>query len=232
MLRWTLIALVFAALLAPAAHASSPYARATLENCDREAREAVFEGRVMSYRQAAKMQMRFTLQTFTRDEMRWRKVDVDGFGEWITAPGGLTRYTYGKTVQELLPASYRTVVHFRWRDTRGKLIRSERAVSPVCRLPDSRPDLVVRDVHADLAGYVAVVSNRGREPAGEFDVSFVRSGTPLGSARVVGLEPGASVDVFLPGSPCSPGEQLEAIVDPGSEVDEADEENDSLSVTC
>ena len=38
--------------------------------------------------------------------------------------------------------------------------------------------------------------------------------------------------MFLPGPACAPGERLEAIVDPGSEVDEADEENDSLSVFC
>jgi hypothetical protein len=144
----------------------------------------------------------------------------------------VTRYTYSKTVQQLLPATYRAVVHFRWRDARGKQIRSERAVSPICRQPDSRPDLVVREVKADPAGYVAVVQNRGRQAAGAFDVAFLREGSPVGTARVVALEPGASVNVFLPGPVCARGERLEAIVDPRSEVDEADEENDALSASC
>jgi len=226
MLRWTLVALL---LFASPAEAST-YAKASVVSCDREAREAVFQGRVMAYKGAARMQLRFTLQT--REGVRWRKVDLAGFSEWISAPSGLRAYTYDKTVQELLPATYRAVVHFRWRDARGKLIRSERAVSPVCRQPDSRPDLVVRAVHGDPAGYVAVIFNRGREPAGGFDVSFLREGAPVGRARVVGLEPGATVDVFLPGPQCAAGERLEAIVDPGSEVDEADEENDGLSVIC
>ena len=115
-------------------------------------------------------------------------------------PSGFRKYTYDKTVQGLLaPASYRAVVHFRWRDARGKLIRSERAVSGICRQPDSRPDLVIRNVKADPAGYVAVVFNRGREAAGAFDVRFVRDGVLLGSARVAGLEPQTAIDVFLPG---------------------------------
>jgi hypothetical protein len=226
MLRWSILALL---LLASPAEAST-YARASVVSCDREAREAVFQGRVAAYRGSARMQMRFTLQT--RVARRWRKVDVAEFSEWITAPAGVSRYTYDKTVQELLPATYRAVVHFRWRDASGKTMRSERAVSPVCRQPDSRPDLIVREVRGDPAGYVAVVVNRGREPAGAFDVSFLREDAPVGSARVVGLEPGASVDVFLPGPRCGAGQRLEAIVDPGSEVDEADEENDALSVIC
>lgn len=231
-MRFALLFAVFFALVAPAAQAA-PYGRALLVGCDREAREAVFEGRVVMYKGASRMQLRFTLQAATRDEPRWRKVDAAGFGEWITAPAGFGKYTYDKTVQELLaPAGYRAVVNFRWRDARGRVVRSERAVSGVCRQPDSRPDLAIREVHPDPAGYVAVVANRGREAAGAFDVSFMRAGMPVGSARVVGLAPEATVDVFLPGSPCSPGEQLEAVVDPRSEVDEADEENDSLGAVC
>jgi hypothetical protein len=241
MVHWGRIVVVLAgatALLAPGAQAASPYARAALVNCDREQRQAVFEGRVLSYRGAAKMQLRFTLQAFTPDEPLWRKVDAAGFGQWITAPSGLEKYIYDKTVQDLLaPASYRAVVNFRWRDARGRLVRSERAVSPVCRQPDSRPDLIVRNVRVEAreGRYVAVVHNRGREAAGAFDVDFMRDGVALGSATVEGLGPQAVVTVGVsgpPGRPCSPGEQVEAVADARSDVDEADEENDSLSVSC
>jgi hypothetical protein len=232
MFRW-LVPMVLFALLVPAnAQAASPWAKASLARCDRDLNEAMFSGRMSSYRRSPKMQMRFTLQALTPDEPRWRKVDASGFGEWITVPSGFSRYTYDKTVQGLLPASYRAVVNFRWRNARGKLIRSERAVSGICRQPDLRPDLVIRNVKADPAGYVAVVVNRGREAAGAFDVRFVRDGKLLGSARVAGLEPQAAVDVFLPGERCAPGTPLEAVVDPRSEVDESNEFNDVVSSLC
>jgi hypothetical protein len=175
MFRWSVAIVLFALLVPGNAQAASPYAKAIVARCDHDLNEAMFSARVSSYRRSAKMQMRFTLQALTPDEPTWRKVDALGFGEWITVPSGFRKYTYDKTVQGLLaPAGYRAVVNFRWRDARGKLIRSERAVSGVCRQPDSRPDLVIRNVKADQAGYVAVVFNRGREAAGAFDVRFVR----------------------------------------------------------
>ncbi len=233
MFRWSLPLVLFALLVPGNAQAASPYAKAMVARCDRDLNEAMFTGRVSSYRRSPKMQMRFTLQALTPDEPRWRKVDAAGFGEWITVPAGFSKYTYDKTVEGLLaPASYRAVVHFRWRNASGKQIRSERAVSGVCRQPDSRPDLVVRNVKADPAGYVAVVFNRGREAAGAFDVRFVRDGVLLGSARVAGLAPQTAIDVFLPGARCPSGTPLEAVVDPLSEVDESNEFNDALSASC
>jgi hypothetical protein len=220
-------------LLAPGVHAASPYARATLVSCDKETRESTFEGRVLAIKRAAKMQMRFTLQVFTPDTLRWRKVEVENFGEWITAPAGLGKYTYDKTVQDLLaPASYRAVVDFRWRDRRGKTVRTERAISPVCKQPDARPDLVVRGVRFEAGEYVAVIFNRGREAAGPFAVDFLGDGLPLGTVEVVGLAPQTPVTVMLPAPRCAPGTQVEAVADPRSQIDEADEENNALSTTC
>jgi hypothetical protein len=224
------------AVFAPGAQAS-PYAKAAVMSCDREEREAVFEGRVTSYRGSAKMQLRFTLQALTPDRRAWRTIGAEGFGTWITAPAGLRKYTYDKTVQNLLaPASYRSIVHFRWRDGRGRLVRSERVVSAACKQTDSRADLVVRSVRLDAEGrYVAVVVNRGREATGIFEVELVSGGVSLGNASVPGLQPKATDTVRIPSSataPCVAGEQVEAVADAGSEVDEADEENNSLAMTC
>jgi hypothetical protein len=236
MIRWRRIIGVSAAvffLLVPGAHAASSVARAALVSCDREAHTAVFEGRVATVRRAVKMQLRFTLQVSTPDQPKWRKVAAEGFHQWITAPAGFGKYTYDKTVEQLVtPANYRTVISFRWRDARGKVIRSERATSPACRQPDQRPDLLIRDLHALARGYVAVVVNRGRSAAGAFGVDFLRAGSPLGSETVPGLAPGEVSTVMIQGMPCSPGEQISAVVDPGSEVDEADEENDTAEIVC
>ncbi|HEX6026768.1 MAG TPA: CARDB domain-containing protein [Solirubrobacter sp.] len=232
MFRW-LVGVALAAVFVSDAQAASPWAKANLTRCDREANEAVFAGRITAYRRAAKMQMRFTLQARTPEVRRWHRVDAPGFGTWITVPAGFARYTYEKTVQELLaPASYRAVVQFRWRDARGKVIRSERLRSGTCRQRDMRPDLVLLEVKADPDGYVAVVFNRGREAADAFDVRFMADGVLLGSTRVSRLEPRSAIDVFLPGQRCAPGTPLEAVVDPLSEVDEANEFNDSVSAFC
>jgi hypothetical protein len=232
MTRWgciTGLCLALLCLLAPAANAAG-LGKAALAECDPAAGEALFEGRMAAYRQA-RMQVRFTLQV-GEGRAKWRRVAADGFDSWISLPAGFAKYTYEKRVQGLLPGSdYRAVVNFRWR-VKGRVVRSERSTSPVCRLPDNRPDLVVRSVADDAAGYVAKVFNRGRSDAGPFDVAFIVGGVPLGSARVIGLARGQSIDVFMPGPPCTDGEALEAVVDPGSEVDEADEDNDALTRSC
>ncbi|MDA0181477.1 hypothetical protein OJ997_14325 [Solirubrobacter phytolaccae] len=233
MIRWRrIIGLCVAlfCLVTPAANAAG-LGKATLGSCDPKAGTAVFQGRMAAFRES-KMQLKFTLQVSAAGA-KWRTVEADGFGEWISIPGGFAKYTYDKTVEGLLPGSnYRTLVNFRWRNAKGRTIKSERATSPVCKVPDSRPDLVLRDVADDSAGYVAQVVNRGRSAAGPFDVSFIVGGVPLGSARVAGLAPGESIDVFMPGAACTDGEALEAVVDPRSEVDEANEENDSLTASC
>jgi hypothetical protein len=233
MIRWRRIIGVCAALfclLAPAANAAG-LGKATLASCDPKTGEAVFQGRMSAFRET-RMQLRFTLQV-SDSRAKWRTVEADGFGEWISVPAGYGKYTYDKTVEGLLLGSnYRALVNFRWRTEKGRTVKSERATSPVCKLPDTRPDLVLRDVADDSAGYVAEVFNRGRSQAGPFDVSFIVGGIPIGSARVAGLAAGASIDVFLPGAPCTTGEALEAVADPRSEVDEANEENDSLTASC
>lgn len=234
MIRWgriTGFCLAVFCLLAPAASAA-PLGKAVLAKCDPATGEAVFEGRQAAVRQGPRMQMRFTLQ-LGQGKGKWGRVEAGGFDQWISVPAGFSKYTYEKTVQGLLPGSnYRAVVAFRWKNAKGRTVRSERSTSPVCRVPETRPDLVVRRVADDSAGYVAKVVNRGRSAAGPFDVSFIVGGIPLGTARVVGLAPGASIDVFMPGPTCSDGEALEAVVDPRSEVDESNEENDSLTASC
>ncbi|MDA0164556.1 hypothetical protein OM076_30080 [Solirubrobacter ginsenosidimutans] len=242
MIRWGRIIGVSVALfglLAAGAQARAPqltYGKATLVSCMKDTRQATFEGQVRVFKAAPRMQMRFTLQAFTPDDSRWRKLDVPNFGEWITAPAGLGKYTYDKTVQDLLaPASYRAVVDFRWRDRRGKTIRTERAISPLCKQPDARPDLVMRSVTFDDGSYVGIVYNRGREAAGPFGVAFLVDGTMIATVDVSGLAPQTPVTVMTPapaGSACAAGTPIQAVADSRSEVDEADEENNAFSSFC
>jgi hypothetical protein len=239
MIRWRrIIGLTLAvfAVVTARADAAAGYGKAVVLSCDKDAREAVFEGQMRVYRKAPKMLMRFTLQAVTLETPKWRKVALPDFSEWITAPANVGKYTYDKTVQDLLPgANYRAVVTFRWKSKTGRTLRTERAISPVCKQPDVRPDLVVRNVRIEQGNYVGVVVNRGRQPAGPFAVDFALDGASVGRVEVTGLEPQTPITVLTPapqGAPCAPGTPLDVIADPRAQVDEADEENNSFGTTC
>jgi hypothetical protein len=243
MLRRVLVSTVAALLLAAApARAWSP-GGVTVTRCDKgltpDGRVVVFEGRVSAVRGARKMQLRFTLQARTPDDPVWRKLAADGFGTWITAPRGLNRYLYDKAVDDLLaPAGYRAVVDFRWRNARGHVIRTSRATSRSCRQPDPRPDLTVGQVRVDPAAvagrrrYVAAIANSGRGDAGTFDVDFTRNGTLIGTVTLDHLLAGSQRNVFVSAPACAPGDEIVAVVDARSAVDESDEDDDVQSVMC
>jgi hypothetical protein len=234
MIRWRrIIGLgpVLLCLVAPAAHAA-PLGRAVVTSCDKDLRKATFEGRMIA-RRGTKMQLRFTLQALTPDQPKWRKIEAPGFATWIAAPAGVGRYSYDKTVEQLLaPASYRAVIEFRWKNGRGKVVHSEKATSAACKQPDQRPDLAVRDVRYGPRGYVAVIINKGHSAAGAFEVDLLRSGSSVGSETVPDLAPGETITVIVPGIPCAAGEDVQAIVDPLSDVDESDEDNNSRDTPC
>jgi hypothetical protein len=234
MIRWGCITGLFVAtfcLLAPAAHAA-PLGKAVVTSCDKQLSTATFEGRITA-RRGTRMQLRFTLQALTPDEPRWRRIEAPGFGTWITAPAGVGRYSYDKTVEQLLaPASYRAVIEFRWKNSRGHVVHAEKSTSGACKQPDQRPDLAVRDVRYGARGYVAVIVNKGRSAAGAFEVDLLRAGNAVGNETVPALAPGATTTVVVPGIPCASGEDVQAIVDPLSDVDESNEENNSLDTPC
>src|SRR4051794_24296576 len=237
MVRRGVVTAITAVLLwaAPAAHAASS-GRVVVTRCDRDDHAVVFEGRMTG---SGRLQMRFTLQAQTPDEPGWRKVDAEGFGVWITAPAGVRRYLYDKTVENLIaPASYRAVVNFRWRNARGRIVRRSRATSGACRQPDPRPDLVVRQLRIDPAAvpdrrrYVAVIANTGRGDAGAFDVDFTRAGALLGTASADGLAAGETTTVVVTGPACAAGELVGVDVDARGAVDEADEDDDTATLVC
>jgi hypothetical protein len=230
MWRWSLVIIAVAlGTTAQTAHAVTRLGQAVLVRCDDGV--ATFEGRVVPLRRAAKAQLRFTLQARTPDEPEWTRVPAPGFGTWITAPR-VGRYLYDKTVEELLaPGEYRAAVEFRWRDTRGHTLRSERATTRVCRQPDPRPDLAIAAIQLGDR-YVASVTNTGRGDAGPFTVAFTRNGEPLGSVEVPGLAAGGRTTASLSAPPCAPGELIAAQADSLDAVDEADEDGNVLGVTC
>jgi hypothetical protein len=232
-------ALVAAGVLAPAAPAASP-ARAVVVSCDRTAGQAVFDGRMETEPGAARMQMRFTLQDRVPPSRRYHRVRIPSFGAWQTSSPGRSRYVYTKRVDGLVgPASYRVVVHFRWLDADGDVLRRARATSRVCRVPDLRPDLSVSAIEVRPATqparrrYAVTVTNSGRSPADptRLTLDLGDGGWVLGTS-VDPLDPDESRTVVLGGRACVPGDELTATADATDVVDERDEDDDVLTAAC
>jgi CARDB len=231
-------ALAFAAP-AQAAPASGVRLLSCESALDPAAREATFEGRMRVRKGARKLQMRFTLQTRTSEEPRWHRLSAPGFNKWLTSDPGIGKYVYTKRLVSLAaPAWYRTFVRFRWLDADGERLASAKAFSPICRQRDLRPNLKPLGVQAlpgadaDHARYLVPVVNRGRSPAGPFDVVVSVEGTTLTPAQAPGLQPAERALVEVQGPPCTDGQMLTVDVDPTGTVDERAEDDNQLSVPC
>jgi hypothetical protein len=237
-----LVLTLFATLaLAAPAHAATSGVRVTAcdSSLDPAARVATFEGRMRVKHGARRMQMRFTLQERTPGDPSWQKIPAAGFGKWLTSDPGIGRFVYSKRLVELeAPASYRTIVRFRWLDAGGDRVASSKSTSAPCHQTDFRPNLKPLGVEAqpgadaDHARYLVPVVNRGKTAAGGFDVVVSVDGTTLTPAHVLGLEPGERALVELQGPPCQEGQMLTVDVDPTGAVDERAEGDNQLSVPC
>ena len=227
-------------LAAPAQAASSGVRLLGCQSAlDPAAREATFEGRMRVRKGARKLQMRFTLQARSPEDPDWHRVSATGFGKWLSSDPGVGKYVYTKRVVSLdAPASYRTLVRFRWLDADGDRVASSKATSPICRQPDLRPNLRPLGVEAHPgadathARYLVPVVNRGRSLAGPFDVVVSVDGTALTPAQAPELQPGERALVEVQGPPCTPGQVLTVDVDPTGTVDERAEGDNQLSVPC
>jgi hypothetical protein len=237
MQRALVLALAFFAI-APAAHASMR-PQAAVVSCDKVHHAAVFEGRMDTRPGSARMQMRFVLQDHEPGE-HWARVAVPGFSAWQSSATGRTRYVYTKTVDGLVgPAAYRVVVHFRWLDADGTALRRTTVLSAACRQPDPRPDLSVAALEvrpaprADRRRYAVTIANSGRSaaPASRLALDLGDGGAPL-TAAVGALDPGEELTVVVGGRACQPGALLVGAADATDVVDEHDEDDDTLALSC
>ncbi|MEA2282182.1 MAG: hypothetical protein QOK21_2789 [Solirubrobacteraceae bacterium] len=231
-----LLAAFFA--LAPAADAATR-PQAMLVTCDTSAHEAVFDGRMDTRPGTARMQMRFVLQDHAPGE-RFTRVAIPGFSAWHSSLTGRLRYVYTRTVDGLVgPASYRVLVRFRWLAADGTVLHRAGAVSAACRQPDPRADLSVSALEVRPAArpgrrrYAITVTNSGRSaaPASRVALDLGDGGPPL-SGPVDALGAGEQQTVVVGGRACEPGTLLTAAADATDVVDEHDEDDDTLALSC
>ena len=239
-MRRVLIAILFLlGFPAAAAEAASVKVVDCVPALDPVARTATFEARVRAARDSTRMQVRYTLQVREFDIGGWRRVVAEGLDTWLTSDPGVRRYTYDKTVQNLAaPAAYRAVVRFRWLDAAGAVLKGARRTSAVCRQPDLRPDLDAQRIDAmpglepGTGSYAVTVRNDGRTAARTFAVALRAGDEVLMPLTIPGLAPGERRVVAFTGPACMAGAELEATVDPGDYVDERDEGDNVLLVSC
>jgi hypothetical protein len=131
------------------------------------------------------------------------------------------------------------VVRFRWLDARGAVLHRARRVSRRCAQPDPRPDLQAAGLEVLPAArparrrYAVTVENSGRSSAGPSRLVLdLGDGRPPLAAPVAALAPGAERTVVVRGRACTAGEPITVTVDADDAVDERDEDDDVLVVTC
>jgi hypothetical protein len=234
---FVLVALCAATGSAAAQH-PLPALQAAVESCSTSALPAQ---RVVSFvgsmpaMAGAVMEMRFDLERRMVAEPRWRRMrGVPGFGAWERAAPGRAGFVFHKRVDSLqVPASYRAVVSFRWKDAAGRVVRRAGRRTAVCAQPDLRPNLVpgtltgLFDARPGLALYRLVVRNTGRAPAGPFGVR-VGSAT----AEVDGLAPQQQRTILVLGPVCLAGTTTLAVVDADRRVDESFESGNAAPRRC
>jgi hypothetical protein len=227
MLRTALIATALL-LAAPATAAAAP-ASVALTACEPRERAAEFEARMDQIAGATRMKLRFTLEARKLGKA-WRKVAAPELGGWRAADPQTTRYISSRRVTALVgPASYRTVVRFRWLDADGDVVASARARSRACWQPDHRPNLKLRALSVEGGStYAVLVANTGRSESGVFDLEI----TGLPAQVVQSIAPGGEALVEVDGPACERGAPLTATADPLDLIDERSERDNALTGSC
>jgi hypothetical protein len=210
----------------------APPLSAALESCTPSAlpaqRVASFVGSMPATKGADRMQMRFELLRRDPGEKLWHAVSgLKGFDVWESSMPARAGFVFHKRVDGLrVPASYRAVVRFRWRDADGAVVRSARKRPESCEQPDLRPELealgvrAVLDARPAFALYTVLVRNDGRSPAGPFAVRVAGA-----VAEVAGLAAGEQKEVVILAPACARGSIVRAVVDADRRIEEADERN-------
>jgi hypothetical protein len=117
-----------------------PTVAATLAECVVPAvqgeRSATFAAEMTTLPGSVRMQMRIEVQERAAGEALFHTISAPGLSAWRTSEATVHIYKYLRQVTNLAaPAVYRAVVHFRWLDARGAVIRRAERLTPRCAQP-------------------------------------------------------------------------------------------------
>jgi hypothetical protein len=239
--------LALVAVVAPAAPATpvtvAPPLSARVASCqvgpDLGDRSAAFTASMPALPGTRRMAVRFDLLQRTAPTAAFAPVAVPGLGTWQRSLPGKPGFVFTQRVQALAaPAAYRAVVRFRWYARGGRVIRSARRETRVCRQPEMRPDLraglltTAPGPGPGAVTYQLAVRNDGRSPAGPFDVALAVDGAPQPAQRVAGVPAHERALVSFVAPACASGGTLRFVLDAAAEVSEAVEADDVVERPC
>jgi hypothetical protein len=240
MLRFGLILAALLVLAAPA-NAAPGHPKARLLACNPDANSATFRGVMWSYGSAPKgLEMRFGLESRSKAAPDWaHTAPPAGFDMWRRPNAGVTHFISDQTVLGLVDGTaYRVVIRYRWRNAKGKVVQRAVRRTPTCHQPDQRPNLKVKRVSLAPSGdpatrvYTVLVVNKGVGDAPAFTVGLEVNGIaqPAQSSGMVPAAGEAKIEFTAPR--CQAGSSLVATADTDAQVDEADEDDNTLTVDC
>jgi len=203
-------------------------------------RAATFSAQMNAVPGTRTMSMSFDLYEQTSASSGYVAVNAPGFGLWQTSNRGIASFTANENVVDLpAPASFRALVHYRWLDRHGRVIRRTDRVTAACVETAPEPDLfIVRITRAPGSPpkttmlYGVVVRNSGPGAAGAFEVAFSVNGTPLPDQQVTALAPQTATTVQFSGPRCTPGSTITAQVDPAGAITEPPDPSRTIAYTC
>lgn len=198
---------------------------------------AEFRGSMPAVAGSSVLAMRFELEQ--RSGNGWKPVSLPGFRRWERSAPDAAGFVYEKRVERLAAGSaYRVRVRFRWSAPDGTVLRRVTRVSGACRPTDLRPDLSIDGLTADplpggRARYVVQVHNGGLTAAsGLLLVRVTVDGVVAVAQTLSGLRADAVGSVVFEGPACRPGGGVVVQVDPRDGLDEADEKDNTLELSC
>jgi hypothetical protein len=115
-------------------------ATATVEQCvttgEQVDRAATFSAEMTAVTGTARMAMRIEVQERLPEEELFHTVSAPGLGVWRGSAPGVKIYQYVKQVTNLsFPANYRALVHFRWLNDKGYVIKRAERFTLQCAQP-------------------------------------------------------------------------------------------------
>lgn len=229
------------AVLAAAApaNAATPLVSVKVSECKTgdqpEERLATFQGTVRTVKGATRMAMRFELLERTPADAQPQAVTVPKLSKWQRSGPGVKRFVYAQTVRGLTAGvTYRSIVHYRWYDAQGRVIRRAERLSGTCVQDGDLPNLVLSSVRSgggpkDTGIYAVSVSNTGAGDAKSFAVALILDGALVDSRTIDLLKAGQTTTLKLTGPLCN---RLRAVVDRGDFISETIEEDNELRARC
>lgn len=203
-------------------------------------RSATFSAQMDAVPGTRLMAVSFDLFERTSVTGPYSAVPAPGFGVWQVSNPGIASFTANENVVDLpVPGAFRALVHFRWLGRRGRVIRRDVRITPVCSIRAPEPDLfITRITHAPGSParttelFNVTVRNSGGVAAGPFAVALSDASTTLPEQTVPGLAPATSATLQFSGPRCTAGNTITAQVDPTGSISEPANAARTVTIAC